>query len=37
VRFSGPALIVERETTTLVGMDAEFHRHNDDHLIVDLH
>lgn len=35
-RFRGPALVVERETTTLVGTDAEFYRHSDDHLIVAL-
>lgn len=37
VRYPGPALVVERETTTLVGTDAEFYRHDDDHLVVDLH
>jgi N-methylhydantoinase A len=36
VRFAGPALVVERETTTLVGANAEFYRHSDDHLIVNL-
>lgn len=36
-RFQGPALVIERETTTLIGDRAEFHRHSDDHLIVDLH
>jgi N-methylhydantoinase A len=36
VRFSGPALVVERETTTLVGVGAEFYRHSDDHLIINL-
>jgi hypothetical protein len=35
-RFAGPALVLERETTTLIGENAEFHRHADDHLVVDL-
>jgi len=35
-RFPGPALVVERETTTLVGAGAQFYRHRDDHLVIDL-